>query len=81
MTQRTESAEIRKYLERLFPITRSLTGSGNRETLRIISEIVPIEIVEYPSGQEVFDWTIPDEWIIRDAWIKNSAGEKIVDFK
>jgi len=81
VTQRTESAEIRKYLERLFPITRSLTGSGNRETLRIISEIVPIEIVEYPSGQEVFDWTIPDEWIIRDAWIKNSAGEKIVDFK
>lgn len=69
------------YLKRLYPITRSITGDGNRKTLRILKEIVPIEIKEYPSGQRVYDWTIPKEWNVRDAWIKNSRGMKIIDFK
>lgn len=73
--------QIDDYLHRLFPITRSITGGGNRETLRILQEVVPLEIKEYPSGQHVYDWVIPKEWNIKDAWIKNSKGEKIVDFK
>ncbi|OPY03244.1 MAG: hypothetical protein A4E60_00436 [Syntrophorhabdus sp. PtaB.Bin047] len=74
-------SEIASYLRRLFPICRSITGEGNRETLRILQELVPLKVLEYPSGQKVYDWTIPREWNIRDAWIKNASGEKIVDFQ
>jgi len=74
-------SEIDSYLKRLFPICRSITGPGNRESLKILKEIVPLEIKEYPSGTSVYDWEIPDEWIIRDAWIKDSHGRKIVDFQ
>ncbi len=73
--------EIDHYLSRLFPLTRSLTGEGNRETLKILQEIIPLDIKEYPSGQRVYDWIIPKEWNIRDAWIKNSQGVKIIDFQ
>jgi aminopeptidase-like protein len=73
--------EIDQYLKRLFPITRSITGPGNRETLRILQEITPIEIKEYPSGTTVYDWIIPDEWRVRDAWIKDNKGNKLIDFK
>lgn len=73
--------EIDKYLKRLFPITRSITGEGNRETLRILQEIIPLQIIEYPTGMQVYDWIIPNEWNIKDAWIKNSKGEKIIDFQ
>jgi aminopeptidase-like protein len=73
--------EIEGYLHRLFPLCRSITGNGNRETLRILKELVPLDIVEYPTGQQVYDWMIPREWNIRDAWIKNSSGKKIIDFQ
>jgi aminopeptidase-like protein len=73
--------EIDSYLNRLFPLNRSITGSGNRETLKILQEIIPLEIKELPSGLEVYDWIIPDEWHIRHAWIKDSQGKKIIDFK
>ena len=73
-------SDLESYLEKLFPITRSISGEGNRETLKILQEIIPIDIHEYPSGQEVFDWTIPQEWNIQDAWIKDSNSRKIVDF-
>ena len=73
--------EIDSYLKRLFPINRSITGEGNRETLKILQEIIPLKILEYPSGQKVYDWTIPKEWNIKDAWIKDSNGDKIIDFK
>ena len=66
--------------DRLFPITRSISGNGLRESLRIIQEIVPIEILEYKSGTKCFDWTIPDEWNIREAFIKSLDGKTIVDF-
>lgn len=72
---------IDDYLKRLFPITRSITGNGNRKTLEILQEIIPLSILEYPSGASVYDWTIPREWNIKDAWIKNSSGQKIVDFQ
>lgn len=68
-------------MRRLFPICRSITGEGVRETLRIIREHIPLEIQEVPSGTKVFDWNVPREWNIRDAWIKNSAGERVVDFQ
>lgn len=65
----------------LFPICRSLTGDGVRETLRIIRDHVPLEVHEVPSGTAIFDWTVPQEWNIADAYIKNLAGERVVDFR
>ena len=73
--------EINKCLKDLFPITRSITGTGNRKTLKILQEIAPLTIKEYSSGDEVYDWTIPDEWNVKDAWIKNSNGKKLIDFQ
>jgi len=73
--------EIDRYMYRLFPITRSITGSGNRETLRILQELVPLTIKEYQSCTPVYDWIIPDEWLVRDAWIKDHKGNKLVDFQ
>jgi len=66
----------------LFPICRSITGNGVRQTLQILRDIVPkMTLHEVPSGTQVFDWTVPKEWNIRDAWIKNSKDEKILDFQ
>ena len=73
--------ELYSLIRRLYPICRSITGDGVRESLQIIREYIPLQINEVPSGTKVFDWTIPDEWNIRDAYIKNSYGEKIIDFK
>jgi aminopeptidase-like protein len=72
--------KIEKYFDRLWPITRSLTGNGNRESLRILSEIIDLKITEVPSGTQCFDWNVPPEWNIKEAWIKDSKGNKIVDF-
>jgi len=72
--------EMHELIQKLFPICRSITGNGIRETLRIIQEHIPIEIKEIPSGTKVFDWTIPKEWNIKDAYIKKLDGEKIIDF-
>lgn len=73
--------EMFELMQRLYPICRSITGNGVRETLRIIKEHIPIEIREVPSGTGVFDWTVPKEWNIKDAYIKDAKGEKIVDFR
>ena len=67
--------------ERLFPICRSITGNGLRETLRILQKEIPLTLHEVATGTPVFDWVVPREWNIRDAYIKNSRGEKIVDFQ
>lgn len=77
----SQGNELYRLIERLYPICRSITGNGVRETLTIISEYIPLTVQEIPSGSKVFDWTIPDEWNIKDAYIKNSKGERIVDFK
>lgn len=68
-------------LVRLFPIHRSITGNGVRETLKIIQKTIPLTIHEIPSGTQVFDWTVPDEWNIKDAWVKDSSGNKVIDFQ
>ena len=65
----------------LFPICRSITGNGVRKSLQILKNHIPLDILEVSSGTKVFDWTVPREWNINDAYIKNSKGEKIVDFK
>jgi aminopeptidase-like protein len=65
----------------LYPICRSITGNGVRETLRLVSERIPLEVHEVPTGTPVFDWTVPKEWNVRDAWVKDSRGEKVIDFR
>lgn len=71
-----------KLANELFPICRSITGNGVRKTLKILQTIyADMKIHEVPSGTKVFDWTVPKEWNIHDAYIQNSSGEKIVDFR
>jgi aminopeptidase-like protein len=65
---------------KLYPICRSITGNGVRETLGHIARHIDLTVHEVPTGTQVFDWTIPREWDIRDAYIKNARGEKILDF-
>ncbi|CAN5611272.1 DUF4910 domain-containing protein [soil metagenome] len=74
-------AEMHEFMARLYPICRSITGAGLRQTLRLIQERIPIELHEVPTGTKVFDWTVPQEWNIRDAWIKNAAGQRLIDFQ
>ena len=70
-----------ELMQKLFPICRSITGNGVRETLKILSEHIPLETHEVKTGTKVFDWDVPMEWNIKDAYIKSNKGEKIVDFK
>jgi len=69
-----------ELMREIFPICRSITGNGVRQTLKKIQSILPIEIHEVPSNTKVFDWTIPKEWNIHDAFVKDPKGEKIIDF-
>jgi aminopeptidase-like protein len=73
--------QMHDLMARLYPICRSLTGDGVRETFRILEQEVPLEITEIPSGTQVFDWTLPREWNIRGAWIAGPDGERVVDFE
>ena len=74
--------KIHNLAKKLWPINRSITGQGNRETLKVLKEVCPnIKIKEIKSGTKVFDWIIPQEWEVKDAWIKAPNGKKVVDFK
>ena len=72
--------QMHRLISELYGICRSITGDGFRETLRRVREHIPLEIHEVPTGTKVFDWTVPKEWNIRDAWVKNARGEKVIDF-
>jgi aminopeptidase-like protein len=68
-------------IKELYPICRSITGNGVRETLKLLSGSIPLQIHEVPTGTKVLDWEVPREWNIRDAYVKDKAGNKIIDFK
>ena len=73
--------DLHALIARLYPICRSITGDGVRETLRILREQIPLEMHEIPTGTRVLDWVVPKEWNIREAWIKSAAGQKMIDFR
>ena len=72
---------IHTLVRELYPICRSITGDGIRQTLARLKQEIPLEVHEVPSGTAVFDWTVPREWNIRDAYVKNSRGERVIDFR
>ena len=75
-------AELHHVAEELFPICRSITGDGVRQTLNVLSHrFRPFEVFEVPSGTQCFDWTIPDEWNIRGARLIGPDGSTVVDFQ
>ena len=75
------SKDLHGFATELYPICRSITGDGLRETLALIKKRIPLQTIEVASGTSVFDWTVPKEWNIRDAYIKDSSGKRVVDFQ
>ncbi|MCX6984291.1 MAG: DUF2172 domain-containing protein, partial [Lentisphaerae bacterium] len=73
--------EIHDLVSSLFPICRSITGDGVRESLKIISKYIPLKITDVPSGTKCFDWVVPAEWNIRDAFIAGPDGKRVIDFR
>src|SRR3984885_13757262 len=73
--------DIYQLVAQNYPICRSITGDGVRETLRCLQRHIALQVHEVPSGTQAFDWQVPREWNIRDAYIKNAAGERVVDFR
>lgn len=71
---------MHRLMSELFPICRSITGNGVRETLKIVQQHIPLVLFEVPSGTKAFDWTVPPEWNIRSAYIDDLQGNRIVDF-
>ena len=69
------------FIGEMYPLCRSITGAGFRETLAMVGRHIPLEIHEVPTGTPVFDWTVPKEWNIRDAYVKNRARERVIDFR
>ncbi|GAC1688203.1 MAG: DUF4910 domain-containing protein [Terriglobales bacterium] len=69
------------FAEELFPICRSITGNGTRQTLAKIQQKIPLQLCEVPTGTPVLDWSVPKEWNIRDAFLKDASGRRVVDFQ
>jgi aminopeptidase-like protein len=81
ITSMSLAKEIESYFDRLWPILRSITGEGVRQTHTILSELVPLERFEIPTGTQVFDWTIPKEWRVREAYVIDPNGTRILDVR
>jgi aminopeptidase-like protein len=79
MNSLTVGEAMYRLAEELYPLRRSLTGDGFRETIHRIGEFIPLTVTETPTGTPVFDWSVPKEWNIRAAWIANARGERVVD--
>jgi aminopeptidase-like protein len=73
--------ELHALVRELFPIDRSITGQGLRESLRVLQRVIPLQTVEVPSATPVFDWVVPREWNVREAWVKGPGGEDVADFR
>ena len=73
--------DMHELIAELYPLCRSITGEGVRETLRRLQKRIPLELQEVPSGTPVFDWTVPQEWNVYDAYIQDASGRRVVDFK
>ena len=73
--------DLHSFIRGLFPICRSITGDGVRETMQHIGNRVPLEVYEVPSGTAVLDWTVPKEWNISDAYIRRPDGRRMIDFQ
>jgi len=72
---------MHRFISELYPICRSITGGGFRQSLGHVGKHIPLVIREVPSGTKVFDWTVPKEWNIRDAFVKDAQGTRVIDFK
>lgn len=73
--------ELSSLFDQLFPICRSITGDGVRQTIKILQEYIPLVSESVPTGQKVFDWTVPPEWNVSEAYLDDDSGQRIVDFK
>ncbi|MBE0556070.1 MAG: DUF4910 domain-containing protein, partial [Proteobacteria bacterium] len=76
-----QGSAMHALMARLYPLCRSITGDGFRRTLAELRDEIPFAVEEVPTGTLVFDWTVPKEWNIQDAFIRNAQGEKVVDFR
>jgi aminopeptidase-like protein len=75
------AAEAQALIEELYPLCRSITGDGVRRTLDRVGELIPLDRSEVPSGTPAFDWEVPNEWNIRDAWVADGSGRRLIDFR
>jgi len=77
----TVAQDMLALIRELYPICRSITGDGLRQTLQIVGRHIPLQVHEVPTGTRVLDWTVPKEWNIRDAYVADSSGQRVIDFR
>src|SRR5436309_8866515 len=73
--------QMHQLISDLYPICRSITGEGFRASMRLLQQRVPLELHEVPTGTAAFDWTVPKEWNVKDAYVRNGRGERVIDFQ